>query len=79
MRCLAPAPRHSPTRRRPPGAPSFSSELHCAREIYARGGTGAFMRGLSLTLVRGVPVAATVLPVYEVASRLLQQTQRTAE
>ena len=31
------------------------------------------MRGLSLTLVRGVPVAATVLPVYEGASRLLQQ------
>ncbi len=31
------------------------------------------MRGLSLTLVRGVPVAATVLPVYEWVSRLLQQ------
>ena len=66
-----------PPRRRPPGSPSFSSELHCAREVYARGGAGAFMRGLSLTLVRGVPVAATVLPVYEGVSRLL--AQRTAE
>ena len=42
------------------------------------------MRGLPLTLVRGVPVAATVLPVYEGVSRLLQQThtarcERTAE
>ena len=84
-RCLASAPRHAPPRRRPPGAPSFASELHCAREIYARGGAAAFMRGLPLTLVRGVPVAATVLPVYEGVSRLLQQThtaarcERTAE
>lgn len=83
-RCLASASRHAPPRRRPPGAPSFSSELHCAREIYARGGAGAFMRGLPLTLVRGVPVAATVLPVYEGVSRLLQPThtarrERTAE
>ena len=58
----------------PPGAATYRSELHCAIELYRLGGVSAFVRGLPLTLVRGVPVAATVLPVHEGVSRLLQRS-----
>ena len=57
----------------PPGAATYRSELHCAIELYRLGGCSAFVRGLPLTLFRGVPVAATVLPVHEGMSRLLHR------
>ena len=57
----------------PPGAATYRSELHCAIELYRLGGFSAFVRGLPLTLFRGVPVAATVLPVHEGVSRLLER------
>lgn len=44
-----------------------SSTKHTINQMYKSGGIRAFFRGYSLTIIRAGPVAAVVLPVYDVS------------
>lgn len=46
----------------------YRSIQGCIRHIYMEHGISGFFRGLSFTMIRAAPVAATVLPVYEFAA-----------
>lgn len=43
----------------------YSGVVDCIKKIYAAGGVKSLFRGISFTLIRAAPVAATILPVYE--------------
>lgn len=48
-----------------PYATSTPSTLEMSRELYKKGGIRPFFRGLTLTVLRAGPVAATTLPAYD--------------
>lgn len=49
----------------------YSSVWHCVRCTWQEGGFRAFYRGLSYTILRAGPVAATILPIYDVTKAYL--------
>ena len=49
----------------------YSGALQCAVQSYREGGAASFFRGIFYTLVRAGPVAATVLPMYELSKDFL--------
>lgn len=53
-------------------APSRSS-LHVAKEMWKMGGFRPFFRGYGITIIRAGPVAAAVLPVYDISLEWLKQ------
>lgn len=51
--------------------PHYATSWDCAKDLVARHGVSRLFRGLSYTLLRAGPVAAVVLPVYDITlSRL---------
>lgn len=53
--------------------PKPPSALRLARDIYAEGGSAAFFRGLSPTIIRAFPVNAATFFAFEVAERFLRR------
>lgn len=51
----------------------FTSTLHCIQQTWAEGGIKSLYRGLGYTLVRAGPVAASILPIYDVAKAYIDQ------
>ena len=49
----------------------YRNGMHCAIVSYKEGGFKSFFKGLSYTLLRAGPVAATVLPIYEICKDML--------
>ncbi len=52
---------------------NHSSIVGTLQRVYASGGILGFYRGLSVTLVRSVPVACTVLPMFDYVHEKLSQ------
>lgn len=52
----------------------YRSTWHCIAETYKEGGIRGFFRGLSYTMIRAGPVAATILPIYDVTKAMLDET-----
>ncbi|EKX34705.1 hypothetical protein GUITHDRAFT_147022 [Guillardia theta CCMP2712] len=52
----------------------FSNSLDCIMKTYSEGGIPIFFRGIGFSLVRAAPVAACVLPTYDLAYSWLQST-----
>lgn len=50
----------------------YSSVSDCVYKTYQEGGLKAFTRGLGFTLVRAVPVASVILPIYETSKEMLE-------
>mmetsp|Transcript_4990 Transcript_4990/g.11784 ORF Transcript_4990/g.11784 Transcript_4990/m.11784 type:complete len:125 (+) Transcript_4990:693-1067(+) len=55
----------------------FSNSLDCITKTYAEGGFTIFFRGIGFSIVRAAPVAACVLPTYDLAYSWLQSTFET--
>jgi hypothetical protein len=49
----------------------YRGALQCVAQSYAEGGVASFYRGIFYTLIRAAPVAATVLPMYELSKDFL--------
>ena len=47
------------------GGMKFSGCYDCLIKTFKEGGVFALYRGISFTLIRAAPVAATILPLYE--------------
>lgn len=56
----------------------FRSTMECAQSIYARFGYLGFFRGLGYTLIRAGPVAATILPMYDITKEWLDRRASSA-
>lgn len=50
----------------------YSSVSDCVYKTYQEGGVKAFTRGLGFTLIRAVPVASVILPIYETSKEALE-------
>lgn len=55
------------------GRQKYPSTWHCIRETWKEGGIRGFFRGLSYTLIRAGPVAATILPIYDIIKAILDE------
>lgn len=55
------------------GTSADGGMVSAAREIYSQGGVGAFWRGVGATVLRAIPVNATLFVVYEVTKDSLIQ------
>ena len=51
----------------------YKSTYQCFRDTYREGGIKALYSGISYTIVRAAPVAATILPIYETVKEYLEQ------
>lgn len=49
----------------------YRSTWHCVQTTWAEGGVRGFFRGLTYTLIRAGPVAATILPIYDITKATL--------
>jgi hypothetical protein len=54
-------------------AKQYKNFLDCIKQTYQLGGLRALTRGISYTLIRAAPTAATVLPVYEYVKDFLER------
>lgn len=50
---------------------TYSGVLDCMRKVYAEQGVLGFYRGVGVTLIRSMPVAAVTLPTYDYALSVL--------
>lgn len=55
-----------------PGSSGSVGMVGCARQVYRDHGYRGFFKGLGLTMMRAGPVAAFVLPTYDVIFEFLQ-------
>jgi solute carrier family 25 (mitochondrial carnitine/acylcarnitine transporter), member 20/29 len=53
--------------------PLYSGALDCAAKTYREGGIPIFFRGIKFSLVRAAPVAACVLPTYDLFYKLFAE------
>eukprot|EP01059_Diplonema_ambulator_P012703 TRINITY_DN23134_c0_g1_i1.p1 TRINITY_DN23134_c0_g1~~TRINITY_DN23134_c0_g1_i1.p1 ORF type:complete len:279 (+),score=46.74 TRINITY_DN23134_c0_g1_i1:67-903(+) len=53
------------------GQTRFSSSLECSKHLFTEGGILRFYRGFTYTIIRAGPVAASLLPTYDVTLQLL--------
>jgi hypothetical protein len=51
----------------------YAGSWDCFIKTWREGGVGALYRGLTYTLIRAGPVAATVLPLYEFTKEYLEK------
>lgn len=51
----------------------FTSTSHCLKVTWAEGGLRALYRGIGYTLLRAGPVAASILPVYDLCKAYLDR------
>jgi solute carrier family 25 (mitochondrial carnitine/acylcarnitine transporter), member 20/29 len=56
--------------------PQAVSMAKKAAALYREAGVGRFYRGLSVCMIRAFSVNAVIFPVYELASRVMQQQQK---
>ncbi|RYY85553.1 solute carrier family 25 protein [archaeon] len=51
----------------------FTSTWHCIQQTWAEGGIKSLYRGLGYTLARAGPVAASILPIYDLSKAYIDQ------
>lgn len=60
------------------GANRYSSNWACATDLVRQGGVGRLFKGLSFTLLRAGPVAAVILPLYDLTLGCLTKGSQVA-
>lgn len=53
------------------GGGRYSGVIDCAQKTWREGGTRAFFKGLTFSMIRAAPVASVVLPTFDLTNRWL--------